>query len=489
MVTTTTMTGGEGIVFRSIPTPVRPPSPIADIRVVLGDDQAPPKFAEAVRTAFVEGPFGSGLDAHYWLVKYEVTEGQYVAVTRDCAAHDALPPRDRGLPASKVSWADALVFSEKATSFVLKSRPDALPAGDGVHAFLRLPTEAEWEYAARGANADSASFRLRLPPMDGPLTEYANLRRSGEARVLPVGSLRADHLGLHDMLGNVEEIMLDSYRLTRGGRDGGRVGGILARGGNAGMKTDDIRTSLRTEYPPFDTDGTPYVDKFIGFRVALGLPVNTSLHVYTDLLNAFEAEVSQAGRELDPKSDPLQLARALEASADPTHRPALARIRGAVEEQRSQLAQADERAARNAVGAGAVLVREFVNTSAVASDIALELENHRQSERKLEQAGQARPADDTRIRQISENLSKWARSRDTTFAVLTGLVLQQLDVPQAMIDAQLQVWRHDNAAPEFEVLRGCARKFVAEIAAARQGHTVVPDAARARLLQNGCRAP
>jgi hypothetical protein len=471
---------GEGIVFRSIPTPVQPPSPLADIRVVLGDDQAPPKFAEAVRTAYVEGPFGSGNDAHYWLGKYEVTQGQYAAVFQDCAAHDALSPRDRGMPASKVTWFDTAAFSAKATEFIVKNRPDALPASDGAHAFLRLPTEAEWEYAARGAHADSDTFRLRLPPMDGPIAAYANLRRNGEARVQPVGSLQADHLGLYDMFGNVEEIMLDSYRTTLGGREGGRVGGILARGGSAEMNADTIYTSLRTEYAPFEADGKPFVDEFLGFRVALGLPVNTSVPAYANLLRAFEAEVSQAGRMLDRNSDPLQLARNLEAAADPAQKPALARIRAAVEEQRSQLAQADERAARNAIGAGAALIREYYNANIGVHGY----EQVRQTLAKLDQASPGQQAVNQRLQEASASLAKWTQSRDTTFAVLASLVLQQLDVPQPTIEAQLQVWQRAYDSPEFEYLRGCARKFVVEIAAARRGHAVARDAAVARLQKD-----
>ncbi|NVN38350.1 SUMF1/EgtB/PvdO family nonheme iron enzyme [Komagataeibacter swingsii] len=48
----------------------------------------------------------------------------------------------------------------------------------------------------------------------------------------PVGTLKPNPLGLYDILGEVDQIMLDPYRLNRVGRLHGQVGGVLLRGEN-----------------------------------------------------------------------------------------------------------------------------------------------------------------------------------------------------------------------------------------------------------------
>ena len=107
-----------GIVFRRIGTPIGD-SPLADRRVVLGDEEANAAYSEFVREAHVAGGFGQGAQAHYWLGKYEVTRGQYVAVTQGCDAYAALPANQRRLPQAALSQADAMRCAERATAEVM----------------------------------------------------------------------------------------------------------------------------------------------------------------------------------------------------------------------------------------------------------------------------------------------------------------------------------------------------------------------------------
>ncbi|MBX2810394.1 MAG: formylglycine-generating enzyme family protein, partial [Myxococcales bacterium] len=135
----------------------------------------------------------------YWLAETEVTQELWQAVmgdnpslfTEDRLPVEQNPSRFTGerRPVEKVSWDDVQVFLA-----VLNNRMPGLQA--------RLPTEAQWEYAARAGTE---------APRYGPLDEVAWWDRNSDYTTHPVGTKVANDFGLYDMLGNVWEWCQDYW--------------------------------------------------------------------------------------------------------------------------------------------------------------------------------------------------------------------------------------------------------------------------------------
>ncbi len=119
---------------------------------------------------------------------------------------------DLNRPVEWVSWDDCHVFIEKLNELT------------GRH--FRIPTEAEWEFAARGGN------KTHCYPYAGSdyLDEVAWCRENTDNVTHPVGQKKPNELGLYDMTGNVCEWCLDrvSYRLA----DGKSYVSRIVRGGS-----------------------------------------------------------------------------------------------------------------------------------------------------------------------------------------------------------------------------------------------------------------
>lgn len=292
---------GGAMAFRPVETPAGPGA-LDDRPVTLGTADPAGGVAEFARREAVAGPFvQDGRDvALYWIGKYEVTRDQYAAVMEErCPA----PSAAGRLPAATLSWFDAVAFGQRYTTWLLRNAQARLPQADGAPAFVRLPTEEEWEYAARGGAAVSElDFLGRTFPMPDGAARHAWFQgpRSAAGRAQPIGMLEPNPLGLHDVLGNVGEMVLEPFRAVRVGRMHGQAGGVVVKGGDFRTPEAALRSSLRIEIPPYDpTDGQPTRLASVGFRVVLAAHVTTSLRRAEALNRAFEAESRASGTEAE----------------------------------------------------------------------------------------------------------------------------------------------------------------------------------------------
>lgn len=131
----------------------------------------------------------------FWMSKTEVTQAQWLAVM---GKFDNQFQECEECPVDRISWDDAKRFIAKLNE-----------QNDGFE--YRLPSEAEWEYAARGGKTGV------LPVAASKMSDIAWYKvNSGDAegnntKAQPVGQLQPNNFGLYDMLGNVAEWCEDTY--------------------------------------------------------------------------------------------------------------------------------------------------------------------------------------------------------------------------------------------------------------------------------------
>jgi formylglycine-generating enzyme required for sulfatase activity len=199
----------------------------------------------------------------FYLGKYEVTQEQWTAVM------GGNPSKFKGKnnPVENVSWNDIQNFVKR------------LNQKEG-HARYRLPTEAEWEYAARAGTTAMYSFgddayNLELYAWYADNSSGTGSSRDRKAHA--VGQKKPNAWGFYDMHGNVLEYAQDWYAKEyytdspdddpQGPPPSG--GGVVVRGGSWVNAEDGCRSAFRAY------NGTDHPNDTIGFRLALSLEEST----------------------------------------------------------------------------------------------------------------------------------------------------------------------------------------------------------------------
>ncbi len=142
---------------------------------------------------------GKTVSSSFYLGKYEVTQKQWEAVMGNNPSNFKGPD----LPVEEVSWNDAQAFIKN------------LNEKEGKNVY-RLPSEAEWEHAARAGSNGAWCFG----DDESLLVQYAWYDKNSGNTTHPVGKLKPNAFGLYDMHGNVYEWCEDadgSVRVLRGG--------------------------------------------------------------------------------------------------------------------------------------------------------------------------------------------------------------------------------------------------------------------------------
>ncbi|SES84244.1 SUMF1/EgtB/PvdO family nonheme iron enzyme [Thorsellia anophelis] len=300
------------IVFRKVFIPLS--QPLEDYSITLGRDNDEWGFVEYSRPEHIAGSFTdqdekNNIQGRYYLIaKYELTQLQYESITQgNCPK----PSKKLLLPQTKVSWVEAMTAADKLNVWLREYHSEALPSEDGQLGFIRLPTETEWEFAARGGLSVTASeFREALPPMQGSANEYIWYAgaQSANGNLQLIGLLKPNPLGIHDMLGNAQEMMFEPFRMNKLDRQHGQAGGYVVRGGSYLTQLSEIRSSLRNESPYYDEKGA-YRDKTHGIRFVMVVPALTSSDKVKVLeqawLNLGNQQVSDEGKENTSEPTPL----------------------------------------------------------------------------------------------------------------------------------------------------------------------------------------
>jgi hypothetical protein len=458
---------GGAMAFQRVIVPLNAEDPLADRAVRLGNSLEATAFVEYFLTQHLRGAFETGTSAgsdagnnsHYYIARYEMNQAQLRALRGDCAA----PGRVDRLAAGGLSWFDGVALAQGYSSWLIAHARADLPQRDGVPGFVRLPTEVEWEFATRGgAMVDPARFAGSVHfGEDGDMLRHAFVQAPGSARggaLGPVGTRAPNPLGLFDVYGNAEELVLEPFRLNAFGRAHGQPGGVVTRGGSVLSTPEQVYSAHRTEYPPFDPGtGVPLAGPTFGLRLVISAPVTTT-DARIDALRlrwqsreddpvTTEAGIAAAPVDGAPAGDADAPARdRLEAmiarEADAAQRQALVEVRLALLQSDAQAQTALQRSAQSAMLTGAVIAQTLNRIAAEIAHLSTEIARTNEFLRVAPESERASLRD--AVRSLGRQLQT-QRQQQATFLRSWRAVLETLafEVPQTALRAATGIVRDE----------------------------------------------
>jgi formylglycine-generating enzyme required for sulfatase activity len=186
----------------------------------------------------------------FYMGRYEVTQGQWKTVR---GKNPSSNKKSDIHPVEDISWNDTQDFIKELNQ--------------KTNRYFRLPTEAEWEYAARSGGQRE---KWAGTNSENEIDSYAWNNSNSSRETHPVGQKRPNAYGLYDMTGNVWEWVGDWYEKNyygespRNNPNGpGRGSDRVYRGGSYKEKANDLRTTKREKKSNRRSDST------LGFRLVL----------------------------------------------------------------------------------------------------------------------------------------------------------------------------------------------------------------------------